>query len=132
VSSEQPLRRSSAAIIRYFDVVVVAAVAAPAIVLVAPALGYAIGGGAWIGQRLLQVLDRRWTRRFLEPPRAVAVNLFERFGRIWLLAGAIVVAGVVGGRADGLTAALVIFGAYSIAFATQLFSGGPPRGGELR
>jgi hypothetical protein len=37
-----------------------------------------------------------------------------------------VIAGVAGGRADGLTAALVIFGAYSIAFAIRLISGPPP------
>ncbi len=53
------------------------------------------------------------------------LNLFEAFGRIWLLAGAIVLAGVVGGRADGLTAALVIFGAYSIAFAMRVVEGRP-------
>lgn len=118
-------------ILRYLDVVVVVVLAAPAIALVAPALGYAIAGGAWIGQRLLQVLDRRWTRRHMDPRRAVAINLFERFGRIWLMAGAIIVAGLAGGRADGLTAALVIFGAYSIAFATQLLTG-PPGAGEQR
>lgn len=132
MSSEEPLRRSPVAIIRYLDVVVVLLVAAPAIAFVAPAVGYAIGGGAWIGQRLLQVLDRHWTRKFLEPRRAVVVNLFERFGRIWLLAGAIIVAGVAAGRADGLTAALVIFGAYSIAFMTVLLSGGPPPRGDQR
>jgi hypothetical protein len=128
VSSDESLRRSPAGLIRYLDVVLVAVLAAPAIALVAPAVGYAIGGGAWIAQRLLQILDRRWTRTYLEPRRAVIVNLFERFGRIWLLAAAIIVAGVAGGRADGLTAALVIFGAYSIAFVTVLLSGPPPEG----
>ena len=44
---------------------------------------------------------------------AQAVRLFESFGRIWLLAGAIIIAGVAGGRKDGLTAAIVIVGAYS-------------------
>lgn len=112
-------------VLRYLDVLVVAVVAAPALALGAPVLGYAVGGGTWIAQRVLQVLDRRWTGRFADPRRAVGVNLFERFGRIWLLAGAIVVAGVVGGRRDGLTAALVIFGAYSIAFAIGLLSGAP-------
>jgi hypothetical protein len=126
VSSERPAGRSPLALLRYLDVVVVAVAAAPALALGAPVAGYAIGGGAWIGQRVLQVLDRRWTRAYLEPRRAVAVNLFERFGRIWLLAAAIIVAGVAGGRADGLTAALVILGAYSIAFLVGLLSGAPP------
>jgi hypothetical protein len=127
VTSEERANHVLVVIGRYLDVAAVLVAAAPALALGAPVLGYAVGAGAWLAQRLLQKLDRRWTRAYLEPHRAVAVNLFERFGRIWLLAGAIVVAGVVGGRADGLTAAVVIFGAYSIAFVTRLLSGPPPR-----
>ena len=37
--------------------------------------------------------------------------------RVWVLAATIVVVGVAGSRADGLTAALVIFGAFSVYFA---------------
>lgn len=125
MTDERPPARSSQ-VVGYLDVIAVALAAAPALALGAPVLGYAIGGGAWIGQRVLQVLDRRWTGRFLEPRRAVGANLFERFGRIWLLAAAIVVAGVVGHRPAGLTAALVILGAYSIAFVVRLLSGPPP------
>ena len=48
--------------------------------------------------------------------------------RLWanLLAGAIVIAGLVA-RADGLTAALVILGAYSVALMIRLLSGPPER-----
>jgi hypothetical protein len=53
------------------------------------------------------------------------LNLVDGFGRIWLLAGAIVLAAVIGGRGDGLTAALVIFCVYSIAFTMRLISGRP-------
>jgi hypothetical protein len=35
---------------------------------------------------------------------------------------------VIGGRADGLTAALTIFGAYSVAFAVKVIAGPPERG----
>ena len=65
--------------------------------------------------------------RLTEPRAQLGANLFEAFGRIWLLAGAIVLAGVAGGRPDGLTAALVIFGAYSLAFVVRVFSGPPNR-----
>lgn len=117
---------------RYLDVIL-ALVALPVLLLLgAPALGSAIGVGAWVGQRLLQILDRRWIAAALEPHRAVAASLFERFGRIWLLVGAIVIAAVAGGRRDGLTAALVIFGAYSVAFVVTLVSGPPPPRGEDR
>jgi hypothetical protein len=61
-----------------------------------------------------------------EPRAALGVSLFERFGRIWLLAGAIVVAGLAGGRQGGLAAALIIFCAYTVRFVIGLVSGPPP------
>jgi hypothetical protein len=113
-------------ILRYFDVVVVAIATAPALALGAPALGYLIGAISWIAQRALAQVDRRLITQTVAPGNRLGLNLFEAFGRIWLLAGAIVAAGVIGGRADGLAAALTIFGAYSIAFAIKVIGGRPP------
>jgi hypothetical protein len=117
-------RRPSAAL-RFLDVVVVVVAAVPAMLLGAPVFGYVVGGGAWLLQRAIQATDRRWAARDRDPTSQVGVHIVEAFGRIWLLVGAIVLAGVVGGRADGLTAALVIFGAYSVSFAITLLSGQP-------
>ncbi len=117
--------KRSRAILRYLDLIVLAVATVPALVLGAPALGYAVGAGAWVLQRILAQADRRWISNATEPRTQLGLNLFEAFGRIWLLAGAIVAAGVLGGRADGLTAALTIFGAYSVAFAVKV-STGPP------
>jgi hypothetical protein len=110
---------------RFLDVVAVLIAAIPALLLGVPALGYAVGGGAWILQRLIAVGERRFLVRVGDTRRWLGARLFASFGRIWLLAGAIVVAGVVGGRADGLTAAIGIFVAYSIAFAIRIASGPP-------
>ena len=126
--------RRGIAALKYLDVVVVLIAAAPAIALGAPAFGYIVGGGGWILQRAVQTVDRHWAARLREASTQLGVHLSEAFGRIWLLAGAIIVAGVAGGRADGLTAAIVIFGAYSVAFGVRLISGPPPerslRGGD--
>ena len=111
---------------RYLDVVVVAVLAVPLIIVGAPAFGVIVGVCAWVLQRLLQIGDRRLVNKLQEPRQQLTANLFESFGRIWLLAGAIIIAGLVGSRADGLTAALVIFGAYSIAFVIRVITG-PPR-----
>ena len=81
-------------------------------------------------QRVLAEADRRLIASRSEPGRRLAINLFEAFGRIWLLAGAIVLAGVAGARADGLTAAVTIFCAYSVAFAVRVASGRPSGGAE--
>lgn len=112
---------------RYLDVLLVVIAAPVAIALGAPALGCAIGAAAWLAQRLLAQTDRRWITRAREPRTQLGLNVAEAFGRIWLLAGAIVVSGVAGGRAAGLAAGLVIFGAYSVAFVIRLLSGAPNR-----
>ena len=119
------VRSGSMLILRYLDVVLVAVATPVALALGAPALGYAIGAGAWVAQRIIAEADRRWIRNTKTPRAQLGLNLFEAFGRIWLLAGAIVLSGIVGGRADGLTAALVIFGAYSVAFAVRVLTGPP-------
>lgn len=127
------LQRSSMLILRYLDVVLVVVATPVALALGAPALGFAIGAGAWVLQRIIAEADRRWIRNSKTPRAQLGLNLFEAFGRIWLLAGAIILSGIVGGRADGLTAALVIFAAYSVAFAIRVLSGKPtsPPGREV-
>jgi hypothetical protein len=112
--------------LRYLDVAVAVIAVIAGIALGAPVLGCALGGGAWVFQRVVQAADRSWARRLRDPRSALGISLFERFGRIWLLAGAIVVAGLVGGRQDGLAAALIIFCAYTVRFVIGLVSGPPP------
>jgi NADH:ubiquinone oxidoreductase subunit 6 (subunit J) len=114
-------------LLQYLDVALVLLAMAPALALGAPVLGYAVAAGGWIVQRVVAETDRRWIRKVAEPRKQLGVSLFEAFGRIWLLAGVIIIAGVVGGQRDGLTAALVIFGAYTVAFAIRVITGPPPR-----
>ena len=99
---------------------------APALALGAPVLGLLMGVGGWVVQRVIAEVDRRWTRKVTKPVRQLGVSLFEGFARIWLLAGVIVIAAVVGGRRDGLTASLVIMAAYTVAFGVKVLTG-PPR-----
>jgi hypothetical protein len=126
VDADAAFAKRAPVLLRYLDVVLVAIAMAPALTLGAPVLGYAVGAGGWILQRGIAETDQRWIRRVAEPRRQLGVSLFEAFGRTWLLAGVIIVAAVAGGDEDGLTAALVIFGAYSVAFAIRLITG-PPR-----
>jgi hypothetical protein len=111
---------------KFLDVPFVVIGAIVALLLGAPGLGVTVGAGGWILQRVVQVLDRRYTSKLRDPVKQVGANVTESFGRIWLLAGAIVVSGVAGGRRDGLAAAVLIFAAYSVAFAIRIASGPPP------
>jgi hypothetical protein len=114
--------------LRYPDIVVVLLGALVALPLGAPVLGYVLGGGGWILSRVEQANRHRWVARFADEPgsvRRAGVNLFEAFGRIWFLAVAIILAAVLGKRADGLTAAIVVMVAYTITFTIRLVSGPP-------
>ena len=119
-------------LVRYLDLLALAIATPIAIAMGVPLLGFLVGALAWVGQRVLAHFDTRWIKRAREPRTQLGLNLFEAFGRIWLLAGAIVAAGVIGGRADGLTAAITIFGAYSELFAVKVLAGPPSRPGSAR
>jgi hypothetical protein len=118
------LQRSALVLARYLDVVLVVLAVPVALALGAPAVGVLVSAAAWLIQRLLASAGQRWIAGRGDDAR-FGLNLVDGFGRIWLLAGAIVLAAVIGGRRDGLAAALLIFCAYSIAFAMRLVSGRP-------
>ena len=117
--------RRLSVVLEYLDVVLVVVAVPVALALGAPAFGVLVAAIAWIAQRALAAADKRLVSRAAEPRTRLGLSLFEAFGRIWLLAGTIILAGVVGGRADGLTAALMTFAAYSVAFAVKLLTGRP-------
>jgi len=125
--ADAPLASPTSLVLQNLDVVLVALALVPALLLGAPAIGFVLGACGWVLQRMVAVIDRRWTSKATDPVRELVMNLFEAFGRIWLLAGVIVLAAVLGERPDGLTAAVVIIGAYSVAFVIRLLSGPPGR-----
>ncbi len=118
------LSRRSSVVLRYLDVVLVVLAVPVALALGAPAVGVVVSAAAWVIQRVLAHVGARWIAGRGVDAR-FGLNLVDGFGRIWLLAGAIVIAAVIGGRRDGLAAALLIFCAYSIAFAMRLVNGRP-------
>lgn len=101
----------------YLDIVLVVVVAVPALALGAPALGYAVGAAAWIVQRVASVeLDRKLAD-IRDMRRRLGLGVASAMARVWVLAATIMIVGLTATRADGLTAALVIFGAFSLNFA---------------
>jgi hypothetical protein len=121
-------RVTQSTVLRNLDVVLLAVALLPALALGVPKLGYLLGAGGWILQRAVAVFDRRWTGKSADPLKQLTANIFEAFGRIWLLAGVIVAAAVLGERTDGRTASVVILGAYSVAFVIRLLAGAPRAG----
>jgi hypothetical protein len=105
------------ALLPYLDVVLVLLCAVPALALGAPELGYTVGATAWIVQRLVTLRIDRQLSTVTDMRRRIGLGVASAMGRVWILAAAIMIVGLTGTRADGLTAALVIFGAFSLNFA---------------
>jgi hypothetical protein len=116
---------------KFLDLPFVVIGAIIALVVGAPALGVIVGAAGWILQRAIQATDRRLTAGIEDSLRRAGIRSAEAFGRIWLLAGAIIVAGIAGGRRDGLAAAILIFAAYTVAFGQRIINGPPAPEREL-
>ena len=109
--------RGSVNLTSYLDIVVVVVVAIPALALGAPALGYAVGAAAWIIARLVSALVEKRFEGVADLRRRLAIGVGYKLGRVWVLALVIIALGVTSSREDALTAAIVIFGAFSIYLA---------------
>ena len=105
--------------VRYLDIVLLV-LAAPIVILMdGPILGYSVGVGVWILQRIGEAwLDAAGQRG--DAKRAVGLKFASMIGRTWLVAVAILAVGLAGEREDGFTAAVVCLAAYTVHLATAL------------
>ena len=115
------MRRSDPLIVlRYLDVVLVV-LAAPFVVLTGlPVLGYAVGGGAWIVQRLVGARIEASMRRQKDIRAVVGLGLGASLGRAWFVGIAILAVGLAGAREDGVMAAVLVLIAFTVYFVSQL------------
>jgi hypothetical protein len=105
--------------VRYLDVVLLV-LAAPFVVLLdLPVLGYAVGAGVWIVQRVLEAALEQTARRS-EMRTAIGVKVGSMVARTWLIGIAILAVGLAADREDGFTAAIVCIVAYTVHLATTL------------
>jgi hypothetical protein len=105
--------------VRYLDVALVVLAAPFVILLGAPVLGYAVGAGVWIAQRVLEAVLER-AARHSDVRRAIGIKVASMIGRTWLIGVGILAVGLAAEREDGFTAAVVCLAAYTIHLATTL------------
>ncbi len=103
--------------VRYLDVVLLV-LAAPIVILMGgPVLGFAVGAGVWILQRIAEAwLDAAGQRT--DARRAVGLKFASMIGRTWIVAVAILGVGLAAEREDGFTAAVVCLAAFTVPVAT--------------
>lgn len=106
-------RMSGADIARNVDLLVLAVALPLFIAAGAPIAGYLATGAAWtIGRVGKALADRRRDRAIAAANRSAALGLTAAamLGRLWLLAGTILLVGLLGDREAGLAAALLAAG----------------------
>lgn len=115
------MRRSDPLIVlRYLDVVLVV-LAAPFVVATGlPVLGYVVGAAAWIAQRVVSTLVENSVRRQPDIRRAVGLGLGASLARAWFVGLSILAVGLIGARADGATAAILVLVAFTVYLVTAL------------
>lgn len=106
---------------KYVDLVVLAASLAVFLLGGLPMLGFAVGAAAWLAQRGIQVLAARRAAAELAAgrrQRAMAVVATTTLGRVWLMAMAVLIAGLVE-REAGLASAILVAALFTISLAAQ-------------
>lgn len=97
-------------VLRNLDLLLLA-IALPAFILVdAPLVGYLAAGGAWlVGRVWIEYAARRRASALAAGNRnaALGVTAVATMGRVWLIAGAILLVGLLAEREAGLAAAVL-------------------------
>jgi hypothetical protein len=109
-------------VLRWLDVIIVVLAAPFAILMGAPALGYAAGAAAWFVNRAIGAAAERRAKAAADVRKAVGLNLSALIARSWLVGLTILAVGLAGDREDGLTAAILVLAAFTLYFVTSLLS----------
>jgi hypothetical protein len=119
--SHHALRTSDpVAPLRFLDVGLILLAAPFVAVSGLPVLGYAVGAGAWILQRVAGELIERRAKASPDPRTAVGLSVASIIARAWVVGLAIVTVGLAGTRDDGAMAAATVLAAFTIYFAMNL------------
>lgn len=119
--SQHAIRSSDpAAALRFLDVGLIILALPFVVVAGLPVLGYAVGAGAWIVQRIAGELVERRARAAEDPRTEIGLTVGSIIARAWLVGLAIVAVGTAGSRDDGAMAAATVLAAFSIYFAMNV------------
>jgi putative exporter of polyketide antibiotics len=122
-SSTVPSRGHAGTALRYLDLGLLA-LALPAFIVAGwPLLGYVVAAGAWLLQRGIHELATRKVRRSIaggDRRAALGIMGVSTLGRVWLLAIAVLIVGLVE-REAGLAAALLTVALFTLYLGARVF-----------
>jgi hypothetical protein len=129
--SQHAIRSSDpAAALRFLDVGLIILALPFVVVAGLPVLGYVVGAGAWILQRVAGELVERRARAADDPRTEIGLTVASIIARAWVVGLAIVAVGTAGSRDDGAMAAATILAAFSIYFAMNVLLRSLERGAK--
>jgi hypothetical protein len=105
--------------LRWLDLVVLVAALPVFLLGDFPIAGYLVGGGAWVAQRIAQVLLARRAAASDDPRTIVGFTAASMIMRGWLVAMSIFLVGL-GDNEAGLAAAILVISLFTIYFAMQM------------
>jgi hypothetical protein len=107
---------------KYVDLFALAVALAVFLLADLPMAGFAVGAGAWLAQRAVQVLAQRRANEAMAAgnrQKAMGTAAASTLGRVWLMATAVLVAGLAIEREVGLSAALLVLCLFTLSIAAQ-------------
>jgi hypothetical protein len=121
-SSSAPRAAREGSLVRYADLALLV-LALPVFLLAEwPTLGYAVAAGAWLLQRgILVLVEHRVAAALAQGERrsAMGFTAVSSLGRVWLLALAVLLVGLLGSDEDGLAAALLLVLLFTVQLGTR-------------
>jgi hypothetical protein len=117
--------------VRYLDVCLVLATAPFVLVGGMPLFGYLVGAAAWLLTRVGTAYVHERARRVGDPKLRAGLQVGGMMGRVWIVTFAVVLARLAGSKADGIMAAALVLGAFTVYFVMSFVTReGPLQGGS--
>ena len=107
---------------KYVDLVLLAVALAVFLLGGLPMLGFAVGAVAWLAQRAIQMVAATRSQAELRAgnrQKAMGIVAATTLARVWLMATAVLLVGVLGEREAGLAAAVLVLVLFTVSFAAQ-------------
>ncbi len=112
-------------LLRYLDVCLVLATAPFVLIAGLPLFGYLVAAVAWLLTRLGTTYVQERALSVGDAKVRAGMQVGSMMGRIWIVVLAILLARFVGGKDDGIMAAALLLGAFTVYFVMSFFTRNP-------
>jgi hypothetical protein len=105
---------------KYVDLLLLAAALAVFVLGGFPLLGYAVAAVCWVAQRVVEVVATKRANEELAAgnrQKAMGIVAATTLGRVWVMATAVLLVGVLGSHEAGLAAAVLVLVLFTVSFA---------------